>query len=393
MDFRQLTEKYHLPVYNRFPLTLVRGEGAYVWDDEGKKYIDALAGIAVNSLGHCHPKVVAAIQEQVEQLMHVSNFYYNEPQAKLLELLSELSGFDRGFFCNSGGEAMEAALKVARKYGKAHEKSGPMITVSNAFHGRTMATISMGMEKYSKGYDPLLQGFQEIPMNDVDSLQSVFNDQTLGIVLETIQGSGGLHVASEEFMEAIKELCETHGALLILDEVQTGIGRTGKMFSFEHYGIQPDIIAIAKAMGGGFPIGAMLCKEKVAKTIGYGEHGSTYGGNPLACAASLAALSVIRDEDLVDQAKEKGAFLKEMLTEFAKDTSSVREIRGRGLMIGMELSFKGRKVVEEMMKRGILSNCTQGNVIRLVPPLVIENEDLSRLATVLIQSIQKNALY
>lgn len=393
MDYQQLTEQYHLPVYNRFPVTLVKGKGAHVWDDEGNKFIDALAGIAVNSLGHCHPKVVEAVQEQVEKLMHISNFYYSEPQAKLLELLSKLSGLDRGFFCNSGGEAMEAALKVARKFGKAHDKTGPLITVSNAFHGRTMATISMGMDKYSKGYDPLLQGFHEIPMNDIETLRAAFDHQTLGIVLETIQGSGGLHVASQEFMDAIKELCEAHNALLILDEVQTGIGRTGKMFSYEHYGIRPDIIAIAKAMGGGFPIGAMFCKENVAQTIEYGEHGSTYGGNPLACAASLAALNVVQDENLVDQAKEKGAFLREMLQEFAGDTSSVREIRGRGLMIGVELSFKGRKVVEEMMKRGILSNCTQGNVIRLVPPLVIENEDLSRLATVLIQSIQKNSLY
>ena len=393
MDYQQLTEQYHLPVYNRFPVTLVKGKGAHVWDDKGNKFIDALAGIAVNSLGHCHPKVVEAVQDQVEKVMHISNFYYSEPQAKLLELLSELSGLDRGFFCNSGGEAMEAALKVARKYGKAHDKTGPLITVSNAFHGRTMATISMGMDKYSKGYDPLLQGFHEIPMNDIETLKAAFDHQTLGIVLETIQGSGGLHVASKEFMDAIKELCEAHDALLILDEVQTGIGRTGKMFSYEHYGIRPDIIAIAKAMGGGFPIGAMFCKENVAQTIGYGEHGSTYGGNPLACAASLAALNVVQDENLVDQANEKGAFLREMLDEFARDTSSVREIRGRGLMIGVELSFEGRKVVEEMMKRGILSNCTQGNVIRLVPPLVIENEDLSRLATVLIQSIQKNSLY
>lgn len=390
MNVQQLTERYHLPVYNRFPITLVKGEGAHVWDEEGNKYLDALAGIAVNSLGHCHPNVVDAVQRQVKELMHISNFYYSKPQAELLELLTEISGFDRGFLCNSGGEAMEACLKAARKYGKAHQKKGPILTVSNAFHGRTMGTISMGMKKYSEGYDPLLQGFREIPMNELGALQSQFDEDTLGIVIETIQGSGGLHVASQEFMDAIQELCQKHNALLIVDEVQTGIARTGKLFGFEHYNVQPDIIGIAKAMGGGFPTGGMLCTNQVAETMNYGDHGSTYGGNPLACAASLAAIQTVLDEQLDQQATEKGALLTKKIKELSEGLSQVVDVRGKGLMIGIELSFEGRPVVEEMMRQGVLSNCTQGNIIRLVPPLITGKKDLTILAEVLIASIEKN---
>ncbi|MGM0547043.1 MAG: aspartate aminotransferase family protein [Bacteroidota bacterium] len=391
MNYQQLTEQHHLPVYNRYPITLTKGKGAYVWDDQGNKYLDALAGIAVNSLGHCHPNVVEAVQNQVDQLMHISNFYYSKPQAEFLQLLSEITGLDKGFICNSGGEAMEACLKAARKYGKAHHKEGPLLTVSNAFHGRTVGTISMGMDKYAKGYDPLLGGFQEIPMNDIEALEAHFDEDTLGIVIETIQGSGGLHMASQAFMDAIQDLCDQHNALLIVDEVQTGVARTGKMFGFEHYGVQPDIIGMAKAMGGGFPIGAMMCDNKVAETMSYGDHGSTYGGNPLACSASLATLKTVIDEDLVDQAKQKGAFLKQEIANRTVDMNEVVDIRGQGLMIGVELSFEGRAVVEEMMDNGVLSNCTQGNVMRLVPPLVIKEEGLSALASALVSAIKKTS--
>ncbi|MEL7835002.1 acetylornithine/succinylornithine family transaminase [Fodinibius sp. Rm-B-1B1-1] len=389
MNFQQLTEQYHLPVYNRYPITITKGKGAYVWDDEGNKYLDALAGIAVNSLGHCHPNVVEAVQNQVGQLMHISNFYYSKPQAELLQLLSEITGLNKGFICNSGGEAMEACIKAARKFGQAHDKKGAILTVSNAFHGRTMGTISMGMDKYAKGYDPLLDGFQQIGMNDIAALKAHFNEDTLGIVLETIQGSGGLHIASQEFMDGVQELCNKHNALLIIDEVQTGVARTGKMFGFNHYGVQPDIIGMAKAMGGGFPIGAMVCRNKVAETMNYGDHGSTYGGNPLACAASLAALQTVINKDLVNQAKQKGTFLKQEIADRTSGMAEVIDIRGRGLMIGVELSFEGRQVVEEMMNQGVLSNCTQGNVMRLVPPLVTKKEGLSTLAEVLVSAIKK----
>lgn len=388
MNAKQTTDKYHLDVYNRFPVTLVEGKGARVWDEEGNEYIDALAGIAVNSLGHCHPDVVKAIQQQSSKLMHISNFYYSKPQAKLVKLLAETSGFDRVFLCNSGAEAMEASLKLARKFGQVHNKKGPLITVSNAFHGRTMATISMGMDKYAKGYDPLLSGFHEIPMNDLEALEKAFTEDTLGVVLEPIQGSGGLHVASQEFMESTEELCKRHNALFIVDEVQTGMGRTGQMFGFESYNVQPDIIAIAKAMGGGFPIGGMLCRQKVASVMSYGDHGSTYGGNPLACAAAFASITALRDEKLAEQAEVKGSYLVDLLQQAAEDMDTIVDIRGRGLMVGVELSFNGREVVEQMLKRGVLSNCTHGNVMRLVPPLVISDSDLETVANVLVESIK-----
>lgn len=388
MDAQQLTDRYHLDVYNRFPITLVKGEGATVWDDEGNAYLDALAGIAVNSLGHCHPKVVEAVRQQAPRLMHISNFYYSEPQARLVALLAEVSGLDRVFLCNSGAEAMEAGLKLARKFGQVHGKSGPIITVSNAFHGRTMATVSMGMDKYAKGYDPLLEGFYEIPMNDMDALDAAFTEQTLGVAIEPIQGSGGLNVATKEFMGRIRELCRKYNALFIIDEVQTGMGRTGKPFGFNHFDVQPDIISVAKAMGGGFPVGAMLCRQETASVMKHGDHGSTYGGNPLACAAAHAALTAIVEENLADAAREKGDYLINKLKEASAKIESIADIRGKGLMIGVELSYNGRPVVEEMLKRGVLSNCTHGNVMRLVPPLIISYDELDRLTDVLVESIK-----
>lgn len=388
MDAQQLIDHFHLDVYNRFPITLVKGQGTRVWDDTGKEYLDALAGIAVNSLGHCHPKVVEAIQNQASKLMHISNFYYSKPQAELVKQLCELSGFDRAFLCNSGGEAMEGALKIARKYGRSHQKKGTIITVSNAFHGRTMATISMGMDKYAEGYNPLLPGFTQVPMNDSKALQSAFDSDTVAVVLETIQGSGGLHVADPSFMKSTQELCKEYNALFIIDEVQTGMARTGKLFGFQHYEVKPDIIAIAKAMGGGFPIGGVLCREHIAEVMKHGDHGSTYGGNPLACSAALAAIKVLSDENLSDEAAKKGTYLMEKLRNETANMASVVDIRGKGLMIGVELSFNGRPVVEEMLRRGVLSNCTHGNVMRLVPPLIITREEMDTLASVLIESIK-----
>lgn len=388
MDSQQITNRFHLDVYNRFPITLVKGQGIKVWDEKGNEYLDALGGIAVNSLGHCHPAVVKAVQEQVAELMHISNFYYSKPQANLVELLAEISGLDRVFLCNSGAEAIEAALKLARKYGEAKGKKGSIITMDNAFHGRTMATISMGMEKYSKGYDPLLPGFLEVPLNNIPALEQAFEKKPLAVILETIQGSGGLHMASNKFVQKAGQLCREHDALLIIDEVQTGIGRTGKMFGFQYYDIEPDIISCAKAMGGGFPIGAMMAKESVASVMKHGEHGSTYGGNPLACAAAYATLQTVIDDGLAEQAQKKGAYLMETIKKQSKNMDCVTDIRGRGLMIGVELSFPGRAVVEEMLKRSVLSNCTHGNVMRLVPPLIIPKDELDTLTNVLVDSIK-----
>lgn len=388
-NFKKQNDTYHLNVYNRFPVTLVKGEGAQVWTDDGRQLLDALAGIAVNSLGHCHPKVVSAIREQAGKLMHISNFYYSKPQANLVELLASVSGLDKVFLCNSGAESIEAAVKLARKYGHSKNRTGPILTMSNAFHGRTVTTISMGMEKYAKGYDPLAPGFEQVQFNNIDSLHKAFGLNPIAVIIEPIQGSGGLKVASKEFMSEVQKLCKKHDTLLIIDEIQTGLARTGKMWGFQHYDIQPDIIASAKALGGGFPIGAMMANESVASTMEYGSHGSTFGGNPLACAAAFSALQAINDEGLIQQALEKGTWLKKQLIEEAKINDGITDIRGKGLMIGVELAFEGRPVVDEMLRRGVLSNCTQGNVIRLVPPLIISMNELKTLVKVLIESINE----
>lgn len=382
------TDRYHFDVYNRYPITITKGKGAKVWTADGRELIDALAGIAVNSLGHCHPAVVSAIREQAQKLMHISNFYYSEPQADLVEKLSELSGMSKIFLSNSGSEAVEGAIKLARKWGHSRQRSGPILTMSNAFHGRTITTVSMGMDKYSEGYAPLAPGFEQVVLNDIESLERKFKLNPVAIILEPIQGSGGLQVVSREFMDAIATLCKKHETLLVIDEVQTGIARTGRMWGYQHYDVDPDIIVSAKALGGGFPISTVAAKESVASVMTHGSHGSTFGGNPLACAAALASLRAVVDEDLVQQAKEKGRWLKSKLEKEAQSNPSITDVRGNGLMLGIELAFEGRSVVNAMLEQGVLSNCTQGNVIRLVPPLVIEQQELRILFNVLIESIQ-----
>lgn len=391
MDSRRTTDRYHLDVYNRYPVTLERGEGAWVWDAEGNRYLDALAGIAVNSLGHCHPAVVEAVREQAGRLMHISNFYYSRPQAELVERLAELTGLDRVFLCNSGGEAMEGALKLARIHGRRRGKTGPVLTLEKAFHGRTLATVSMGMEKYAEGYAPLLPGFRKVPFNDLEALEEAMDGQTPALVLEVVQGSGGLHAATGEYLRGARDLCDRHGALLVVDEVQTGVARTGKLFAWQHYGIRPDVTALAKAMGGGFPVGAFAAAGEAASAMGHGAHGSTFGGNPLACAAANAALRTTVEEDLARAAAEKGRWLRGRIEEELGDSGLVREVRGMGLMLGVALSFSGRRVVEGMLRRGVLSNCTQGSVIRLVPPLVITREQLETLAVALVASVREAA--
>lgn len=385
------TDRFHFDVYNRYPVTITEGRGTKVWTDDGRELIDALAGIAVNSLGHCHPAVVSAIMEQAQKLMHISNFYYSEPQSNLVERLSELTGMEKLFLSNSGAEAIEGAIKLARKWGHTRQRSGPILTMSNAFHGRTITTITMGMDKYSEGYAPLAQGFEQVKFNDINSLTDKFGLNPVAVILEPIQGSGGLQVASAEFMKAIGTLCKKHNTLLIIDEVQTGVARTGRMWGYQHYEVDPDIIVSAKALGGGFPISAVAAKESVAAAMTYGSHGSTFGGNPLGCAAALASLQAIADEDLVQQAKEKGRWLKSKLMKEAETNESIVDVRGNGLMLGVELAFEGRQVVDIMLEKGVLSNCTQGNVIRLVPPLVIQYNELKTLFAVLIESINEAA--
>lgn len=386
---QELANSYHFDLYKRFPITLTKGRGVFVYDDKGKEYLDALAGIAVNSLGHCHPNIVEAIQQQANQLIHISNLYYNEPQSKLAELLVKVSGLDRTFFCNSGAEAVEGSIKLARKYGKIHKKNGPIFSMENAFHGRTLGTIAMGKEKYQKGFAPIPQGFDHAPFNDIKALKAKVNDDTVAVIIEPVQGEGGVHPADKSYLKQVRELCDRHNVLLILDEVQCGIARTGSMFAYQQYGIKPDIVASAKALGGGFPIGAVIAREEVASAFEYGEHGTTYGGNPLACAAAYASLSTIVEEDIAAQAKEKGEYTMQKLRSLAQNWDAIKTVRGMGLMIGVELNFEGKEVVGEMLKRGVLSNCASDTVIRLLPPLIITKEQIDTLIDVLVESIKK----
>ena len=388
-SIQETTESNHFKIYKRYPVTLKRGRGSRVWDTEGREYIDALAGIAVNSVGHCHPDVVRAIQEQASELIHISNLYYSEPQARLVDQLTEVSGLDRVFLANSGAEANEAAIKLARKWGTVKGKRGPIIAMENCFHGRTIGTIALGKEKYRKGFGPMPGGIERVPFNDPDAIEEKMNDDTVAVVIEPVQGEGGVHLADSEWLLKVRSLCDKHDALLIYDEIQCGMGRTGKMFAWMHSGARPDVLSTAKALGGGAPIGATLATDEAASVLDFGEHGTTFGGNPLASAAASASLDVIRKEKLVEAAEEKGRYIVEQLTERSHGMDVVREIRGIGLMIGMELNFKCANVVTRMLEKGVLGNCASESTIRLLPPLTISREEIDRVIDVIFESIQE----
>lgn len=373
----QKYEKYVFNTYTRQPIAIKSASGALVTDVDGKEYIDCVAGIAVNNVGHCHPVVVEAIKRQAEQLMHVSNLYYTQNQALLAGELCTLSGMDRVFFCNSGAEAVEGALKLARKFSGKKE----FIATENAFHGRTRGALSVThKEKYRKPFEPLAPAVF-VPYNDAMAVRKAINDNTAGIIVEPVQGEAGVIVPSNDYLREVRELCDETGILLILDEVQTGFGRTGKWFAKEHSGIKADIMTTAKAMGGGFPMGAMLAQEEVAANFQRGDHASTFGGNPLACAAALANIEVIKREGLVKRSEELGNYLIKKLKGLNKDY--VNDVRGKGLMVGVELSIKCEDVVSRARERGILLNCTSEHVLRFVPPLMITKEQLDIAVQVL----------
>ncbi len=386
---QQLEKQYHFQTYNRLPITLSHGKGALVWDTEGNKYLDAFGGLAVNSLGHCHPKVVEAIQEQSQKLLHTSNFFYNEPQSLLAEKLAKVSGLDRVFFCNSGVEAMEASVKLARKWGKLEGKSGSIITLNGGFHGRSVTTIAMGMPSYQEGFDPMPKGFEQVPYNDFEALKATANSDTLAIAFEPIQGSGGLHVIDADFMKKTRALCDELNILMILDEVQCGVGRTGSFYAYQQFDIQPDIVATAKALGGGIPIGAMLAKEEVASAFSFGDHGTTFGGNPFSCHVANAVLDAMEEEQIVKQAAAKGSFMMNLLKEKLADQPSVIDIRGLGLMLGVELNRPARPVIDKMLEHNILGNAAHGTVIRFLPPLIISNQQIERLVDELVWALKE----
>ncbi len=389
MDHAQeLEKKHHFQVYNRFPVTLDHGLGSKVWDVNGVEYLDLLAGIAVNNLGHTHPAIVEAIKEQANKLLHTSNFYYTEAQSEFISRLSYLTGLERVFLCNSGLEAMEGSLKLARKWGHDHGKSGNVISLTNGFHGRSLASVTLSKPNYQEGFAPLPSGFIQSPFNDFEALLEVVDDQTIAIAFELLQGNSGVNIADRGFVQQVRQLCDDKNILLIIDEVQTGVGRTGKFWSYEHYGIKPDIVAAAKALAGGIPIGAIMAKEEVASALGHGNHGTTFGGNPFACAVGNACLKAIEKENLVELAAEKGEFMMKLIREETAGSEKVVEVRGMGLMIGVELSIPGRPVVEKMFNNKVLSNAAGGNVLRIVPPLVITQPEIERAVNVLVESLK-----
>ncbi len=391
MEVKKILEEsshYVMNTYNRFPLVLRKGRGMHVWSSEGKEYLDFVGGIAVNILGHCHPKVVIALQKQAQRLLHVSNLYHNEPQIKLAKLLVEHSFADKVFFCNSGAEANEAAIKLARKYSKENMSGNrfEIITALNSFHGRTLATLTAtGQKKFQKGFEPLVPGFKYVEFDDIDALRAAITDNTCAVMLEPIQGEGGVRLPSPDYLRRVKEECAARGLLLILDEVQTGMGRTGRLFAYENYGIVPDIMTLAKGLGGGFPVGATLATNRVAAAFQPGNHASTFGGNPLACAAAIATIeTLLEDGFILDQCRRMGDYLMRGLEDLKGEHPSViTDVRGLGLLVGLELTRECISIVRECMDRGLIINCTAGNVLRFTPPLIVQEKEIDHMLDIL----------
>lgn len=375
-----LDKKYVMQTYGRQPLALKKGSGAVVWDVEGKSYIDCLAGIAVNNVGHAHPKVAEAISTQASNLIHTSNLYYTQQQVELAELLVGVSPHDLAFFCNSGAEAVEGSIKLARKYtGK-----GEIIAMKNSFHGRTLTALTAtGQQKYQKGFGPLTPGFTHVPFGDLEAVKNTITDKTAAVLVEPIQGEGGVVIPPENYLIGLKELCEESDILLVFDEVQTGFGRTGEMFASQTFDVTPDITSLAKGIAGGFPMGAVMASAEVGSTFQPGDHAATFGGGPLACVAAQATINVILDEDLLTKSKETGAYFQSKLEFLKEDHGIVEEVRGSGLMIGVELDVGCGDMVNDMRKEGILINCAAGKVLRFVPPLVIEKEQVDTVTCIL----------
>lgn len=392
-EIYQKDKDYYMPVFARYQMVISHGEGPYVYDTDGKKYIDYLGGIAVNVLGHAHPALVKAIADQAAKVIHCSNLYYTETQATLAEKLVKLSGLGKAFLGNSGAEANEGAIKLARKYASniSPDKT-EIITAWHGFHGRTLATLTATAQpKYQKGFAPLPADFKYVEYNDIDALSKMMSEKTCAVMLEPIQGEGGVHIPDQDYLKKVRALCDEHGALLILDEIQTGIGRTGTMFAYEQFGIKPDIVTLAKGLAGGVAIGAFIASDKVAATFHAGDHGSTFGGNPLACAAANVTLDTIASDKLLENAKKIGAYLTSKLEGLqSKYPALITEVRGMGLIIGMQLTKPGRPIVNECLEAGAIINCTAENVLRFVPPLIINKENVDELITILDKTLEKN---
>jgi len=377
------SRKYIMNTYKRLPLFIVKGRGNRVYDGEGKEYLDFVSGLAVNNIGHCNPRVTVAFQKQAQRLVHTSNLFYTEPQVKLAKLLVENSFADKVFFCNSGAEANEAAIKLIRKYSSEKETGRyGIITALNSFHGRTMATLTAtGQDKFHKGFEPLVPGFFYVPFNDISAVEKAINDKTAAVMIEPIQGEGGVNIPDRDYLKRLREICDLNGILLALDEVQTGIGRTGKLFAYQHTGIEPDIMTLAKGLGGGLPIGAMLAKDHVASAFTPGTHASTFGGTPLVCSAAVEVMKILtEDEIILDTCRRMGSYLVDELNNLKlKYPDIIKDIRGKGLLIGMELNIAGEDVVRECLKKGVIINCTMERVLRFLPPLDVSQPDIDKV--------------
>lgn len=388
-NFQQQDQQNYLQTFKRYPLTLTHGKGSHVWDVEGNEYIDALAGIAVNSIGHAHPHLVKSLQDQVGKLIHISNFYLSEPQVELSTKLVDLSGMDRVFFTNSGAESVEGAIKLARKYAHSNGRGGTIISFEGSFHGRTMATIATGKKAMQQGFHPIPTGFNQIPFDDIEAVKKAAADkETAAFIIEPIQGEGGINVNRKSFLKELRDICSEHDIVLIFDEIQCGMGRTGHWFAKDYFDVEPDIMTLAKALGGGVPVGAFLAREAIASAIDYGDHGTTFGGNPLACVAALATIEVIEKEGLLEQASKKGDWFKQEV--MALNEPTIQEVRGVGLMLGIVFDFETKPLAADLIKHGILANATAGNVLRLVPPLNIPKEALKAVIEAVQKCIQEN---
>jgi acetylornithine/N-succinyldiaminopimelate aminotransferase len=382
------TENSYMPFFGRQKVVFERGEGCYLYDIDGKRYLDFLSGIAVNALGHNHPGLVAAITAQAGKLIHCSNYFYTEPQAQLSQKLANLSGLGKVFLANSGTEAAEGAIKIARKYGSASGKTR-IITAQNSFHGRTLGALkATGQTKYHKGFEPMIDGFDYVPYNDLPALKEALSENVCAVMLEPIQGEGGIIEPAPGYLGMVKKLCNAVGALLIFDEVQTGMGRTGTMFAYQHENVTPDILTLGKGLGGGYPMAAILCTDAVAERLGKGDHGSTFGGNPLGCAAALAVLAAFEKESILENVQINGGHFREKLLKLqVAHPDRIKAVRGRGLLIGMELNSDGAPVVEKCMERGLIINCTAGKVLRFAPALNVRKEHIDAMTAILSEAI------
>ncbi len=391
--WQELEHKYFMNTVERLPLTIVRGQGARVWDEDDREYLDFVGGWAVDSLGHCHPTVAEAVAKQAHTLIQASNQFYTIPQIQLAELLVQNSCLDKVFFCNSGAEANEGAVKLARRYGKLHLKGAyEVITTMGSFHGRTLAMVaSTGQSKFQQPYIPLPSGFINVEYNDIEAIKAATTSQTCAVMLEPLQGEGGVNLPDNDYLAAVRAWCEQKGILLILDEIQTGIGRTGTLFAYEQYGIEPDIMTLAKGLASGVPIGAILAKER-ASVFTRGEHGSTFGGNPLTCAAGYATLKFIIDNDIAGNAREVGQYLISKLEGLRQKFQFITDVRGRGLLVAVEFSSDiARPVVMACLDRGLLVNQLKPNALRFMPPLIISNKEVDEALGILDNALSSVA--